>query len=276
MTTKRPYLLGDSRVESGRLRRQAALWDPVAHALFDRIGVQRGWHVLEIGPGQGSLHMELRRRVHGPIDAVEPSAVFARRLEQLQRCDQLGPGAIWKTNLHAAPLPRNRYDLIFARWVFLFVPDPFAAIQKLAAALRPGGILAIQDYHRETVALIPRPDDWRDFIAAERACFAAQESDVSVGGLLPALYTRAGLEVVEVIPTIKFGTPGSAVWKWLTTYFLGMLDRYAQFPPMTKAKAARLRRAWLTAERDPTSVLIAPAVLDVVGRKASRRRRRSG
>src|ERR1700685_3416892 len=108
MTSKRPYLLGDSRVESARLRRQAALWDPVAHALFDRIGVKRGWKVLEIGPGQGSLHVELRRRVHGPIDAIEPSPVFARRLERLQRRDGLGSGTIWKTDLHTTSLPRNQ------------------------------------------------------------------------------------------------------------------------------------------------------------------------
>lgn len=43
------YLLGDSRGEAARLRFQAKLWDPVSHALFDRLGVKPGWKVLEIG-----------------------------------------------------------------------------------------------------------------------------------------------------------------------------------------------------------------------------------
>jgi hypothetical protein len=60
------YLLGDSRRESDRLRQQARLWDPTAHALFDRLKIARGWRVLEVGPGQGSLNQELRRRVRGP------------------------------------------------------------------------------------------------------------------------------------------------------------------------------------------------------------------
>src|SRR5258707_168899 len=36
------YLLGDSRREAARLRAQAELWDPVAHALFDRVDVREG------------------------------------------------------------------------------------------------------------------------------------------------------------------------------------------------------------------------------------------
>ena len=43
-------LLGDSRRAAARLRAQSRLRDPVGHALFDRIGVVRGWRVLEIGP----------------------------------------------------------------------------------------------------------------------------------------------------------------------------------------------------------------------------------
>ena len=70
---KYEYVLGDHAREAARLRAQAKLWDPVSHALFDRIGIKRGWRVLEIGPGAGSLHMELRRRVGGTVDAVERS-----------------------------------------------------------------------------------------------------------------------------------------------------------------------------------------------------------
>ena len=45
------YLLGDSATEASRLRAQARLWDPTAHALFDRLKIRRGATVLEIGPG---------------------------------------------------------------------------------------------------------------------------------------------------------------------------------------------------------------------------------
>ena len=261
------YLLGDSRREAARLRFQARLWDPVAFALFDRLGIRRGHRVLEIGPGEGSLHRELRRRVRGPVDAVERSPVFCRKLRRLQTKDGFGPGRVWEMDLAEAPLPAGQYDLVFARGVFLFLPDPEGHLRRLARALKPGGRIALQDYHRETWALVPRPDEWWDFLAADRAFFATQGSDANVGGRLPGLYRKVGLEVVETNPTVKLGHPGSAVWKWLTSYFLSVAERYARCPPLTKAKVAGLRRHWLGAQRQRASLLIAPAVLDVVGRK---------
>lgn len=266
------YLLGDARREAARLRAQARLWDPVSFALFDRLGVRKGWRILEIGPGQGSLHVELRRRAGRPVDAVERSPVFAVALDRRCRHDRLGPGTIWQTDLISAPLPAATYDLIFTRWVFLFLPNPQAHLRKLVRALKPGGRLAIQDYHRETMALVPRSPEWEAFLEADRLFFASEGGDVSVGGWLPDLFREAGLELDSTEVTIKSGHPGSPVWNWLSTYFLDIMPRYTSFPPFGSAGARRLVRHWRTAAKEPTSILIGPALLDIVGRKARRRR----
>ncbi len=264
------YLLGDSSRESARLRHQASVWDPTAHALFDRLKIRRGWRVLEIGPGQGSLHMELRRRVHGPVDVVEPSHAFVDALHRHWRRDGLGNGTVHECHLIDAKLPRNTYDLIFARWVFLFLPNPEAHLRRLVAALKPGALLAIEDYSRETLRMVPQPPEWTDFMLADLAFFASQGGDANIGGRLPSLYEKAGLTVTEVTPTIKIARPGSAEWTWLTTYFLGVLPRYAAFRPFNARQAASLRRHWLAGARKKTSLLVSPTVLDVVGRKPRR------
>jgi len=261
------YLLGDTRTEAARLRAQARLWDPVTLALFDRIGIRPGSKVLEIGPGQGSLHLELRRRVGGPVDAIEPSPAFRARLHTLVRRDGLGEGRIWDTVLAAARLPRSHYDLIFARWVFLFLPDPAAHVRKLATALAPGGVLAIQDYCRETFLMVPTPSEWRAFVTADEAFFATQGGDASIAGRLPAMFEAAGLDVVDLTPTIKTGHPGSPVWTWITTYFLGVMEQLGALPPFSPAQAKRLRRQWIAASSETTPVVMAPALIDVVGRK---------
>jgi SAM-dependent methyltransferase len=261
------YLLGDNRVEAARLRAQARLWDPVAHALFDRLKIRRGWRVLEIGPGQGSLHLELRRRVKTPVDAVEPSPAFRDRLARLVEKDGFGPGRSWTTTLERAALPAGHYDLIFARWVFLFLPHPQRHIRQLVRALKPGGLLAIEDYRRETFAMIPTPPEWPLLMAADRAFFASQGGEASVAGLLPAMFQKAGLDVVDITPAIQSGHPGSPVWTWLSNYFLGILPRLGHYPPLTPAAAARLARHWRAAGRAKTSLLIGPAVIDVVGRR---------
>jgi SAM-dependent methyltransferase len=262
------YLLGDSRRETLRLRQQARLWDPVAHALFDRLNITRGWRALEIGPGQGSLHMELRRRVRGPVDAVERSGAFASALRRRSAQDGFGQGTIWECDLIDAPLPRSAYDLIFARWVFLFLPDVEAHLRKLAAALKPGGRLAIEDYCRGSLRMVPEPPEWDRFLLADLAFFASQGGDANIGARLPALYKKAGLDVVDVTPTTKVGRPGSLEWDWMSTYFLGVLPRYGRLRPFSSAGAASLRRQWLAAARRRTSLLISPTVVDVVGRKS--------
>src|SRR5436305_15001945 len=93
------YLLGDARRERARLRHQASIWDPTAFALFERLKVKRGWRVLEIGPGQGSLNKELRRRVRRSVDVVEPSAAFADGIRRLWRRDGFGEGQLWQSHL---------------------------------------------------------------------------------------------------------------------------------------------------------------------------------
>ena len=270
------YLLGDTRTEAARLRAQARLWDPVTLALFDRIGIRRGSKVLEIGPGQGSLHLELRRRVGGPVDAIEPSAAFRERLQALARRDRLGEGRVWDSLLADAELPREHYDLIFARWVFLFLPDPGGHVRKLAAALKPGGVLAIQDYCRETFLMVPTPAEWRAFVAADEAFFATQGGDASIAGKLPKMYREADLDVIDVTPTVKTGHPLSPVWTWLTSYFLGVMDRLGTLRPFSPAQAKRLRQQWIDASAEKTSLMIAPALVDVVARKRVSVRRRSG
>jgi len=264
------YLLGDRAREAARLRAQARLWDPASKALFDRLGVARGWRVLEIGPGQGSLHLELRRRVSGPIDAVERSAAFAARLRILTAKDGYGAGTIWQNDLIDAPLPARHYDLIFARWVFLFLPDPLAHLRKLTRALKPGGRIAIQDYHRGSFALVPEPPQWAHLVEADRAFFASQGGNVNIGCHLPQLYAAAGLTVESIEATVKTGHPKSPVWNWLTTYFTSVMKEYGEFAPLTPAEADRLLRHWRRVERHPASLLVSPAVLDVVGRKRRR------
>jgi SAM-dependent methyltransferase len=240
---------------------------PVSCALFDRIGVAPGGRILEVGPGAGSLHFELRRRIGLPVDAVEQSTSFCSRLIENAQRDEFGERRIWNERLIDASLPPEHYDLIFARWVFLFLPNPEAHLGKLVSALKPGGIIALQDYFRDSLCLIPRPAEWDLFMAADRAFFALEGGDANIGTRLPALYREAGLNLLDVVPTIKSGHPGSAVWSWVSKYFFGLQDRLASIPPLTPDIAKRLFTAWKDAEADPTSLLIAPALLDVVGRK---------
>ena len=262
------YLLGDSRTEQERLEGQAALWDPVTHAFFARIGITQGWRALEIGPGAGSINLELRRRTQRPVDVVEQSPAFVTSLRERWQADGLGDGTVWNAPLIEVPLPAGEYDLVFARWVFLFLDGAERYVARLAAALKPGGVLAVQDYYqRQTFCLLPRPAEWDALVAADLAFLGSNGADPNVAARLPTVFQSTGLDLVDIFPTIKCGGPESAVWEWLSSYYLPMLPRYAQAGPLSPEAADRIRDAWMRADDDPTSWLIGPAMLDVAGRK---------
>src|SRR3546814_16949731 len=65
-------------------------------------------------------------------------------------------------NVDADPFDDNGYDLIHARLVLEHLPQREAVVAKLAAALRPGGWLVVQDYDIRTMAVAePPPDGWQ-------------------------------------------------------------------------------------------------------------------
>jgi hypothetical protein len=69
-----------------------------------------------------------------------------------------------------------------------------------------------------------------------------------------------GLATADTAVTIKTGRPGTPVWRWLTTYFMGVVDQLAAFLPFSEGAANRVRKHWLAAGRQKTSILISPAL----------------
>lgn len=264
------YILGDSSYEVKRLAFQAGVWREMTEGLFDRLGVGPGWRCLEVGPGTGTVLMPLADRVRGRgglVDSVELSPRYAEYLRRKLRRPAYRHVRVLEGRLLETPLPKGKYDLIFARWVFLFLPKVEEHLRRLAAALAPGGALAIEDYHRDSMAIYPRLPSWPILVAADKKWFASQGGDLNVAGRLPTLMRRVGLKPDPVVAHVKTGGPRSEVWRWAEAYFIGYLDKIAKFPPFTPARAARFKREWLAAKRNPDALIISPMILDVVGRK---------
>jgi len=261
------YLLGINQSELERLRFQQTVWGPVTNSLFDRIGVTTGWRCLDVGAGPGLVSSELRTRVGegGEVTALEPGefyrGTFAQEIENRRWTNV----RIINGPAEEAALPEGHYDLVFIRWVASFVPDLEKFMLRLFTALRPGGVIAIQDYYYEGLALHPRGGPWDRMPDVVRAYYRYGNGDPYVSGKLPALFREHGIRLTEFHPTQLAGGPDSGVFGWADRFFTVYTPIMAEKGVITQHQAKELMADWVAHRNNPDAIFFSPIVVDVAG-----------
>jgi ubiquinone/menaquinone biosynthesis C-methylase UbiE len=262
------YLLGDGDKEIDRLRFQHTVWGPVTAKFLDRIGVAEGWRALDVGSGPGFVSMDIRKRIgdSGHLTALEPSESFrtwfAKRIaEQNWTNVQIVPG-----NSFEAELPEAFFDLIFVRWVIGFVPDHREFLLPLVKALKPGGIIAIQDYIHEGCALFPHGGAWDKFPQMMREWWRSGGGDPYVAAKLPKVMRDLGLTIIDFTPTTLTGGPDSAVMEWMERYLYSQLSVMVERGIATRTEAEAVMSDWMSHRSNPDTIFFSPFVVDLAAR----------
>jgi SAM-dependent methyltransferase len=189
------YLFENQAPQAGdRFDALASLLDPWTVAHLDRLGVAEGWRCLDVGAGGGSVARWL-------ADRVEPSGhVLATDLDTRWLAQRLAaPNVeIRQHDVVADELPEGAFDLIHERLVLIHLRDRVEAIRRLAAAVRPGGWLLVEDFDSEVVsnAFIDSsdPDDTgRRIVRGIQTLLIERGADPGLGHKLPGLLRDAGL-----------------------------------------------------------------------------------
>ncbi|MFE9763620.1 class I SAM-dependent methyltransferase [Streptomyces sp. NPDC005808] len=120
-------------------RARPAYPPPLVEALITTAGLTPESRVLEVGPGTGQLTVPLAR-LGCRITAVElgstVAAVTRRNLRPFPNARvEVGAFEEW-------PLPEEPFDLVVSATAFHWI-DPAVRVPKAAAALAPGGTLAL-------------------------------------------------------------------------------------------------------------------------------------
>src|SRR3954451_23386697 len=118
-------------------------------------------------------------------------------------------------------LTEGEFDLVHLRLLLAWLSDPQTALQRLAAALKPGGWLLAEEMDFTSVAADPRVDaDARSVftrvVAAHNAVLAGQHTfDVHYGRRVAGDLADAGLADVACEGGVSGwggGQPGDTVW----------------------------------------------------------------
>lgn len=193
MTTTSPpadYALDPAwHAERDRLDSLTSLYDLRTLQLCERLGLTAGWHCLDAGAGTGSLAAALAQRV-GPTGTVTALDADTRFLAPLAS-ERL---IVVESDLADGDLPAGRFDLVHTRLVLEHLSERDRVLGSLAAAVRPGGWLLIEDFDWSTAMVVDPPNELHERVA--RACltlFSAHAYDPYYGRRLPRRLQAAGL-----------------------------------------------------------------------------------
>lgn len=264
------YILGADAEELERLRFQHFAWLEHGLALWTRAGIHTGARVLDLGCGPGFTSFELARLVGptGRVIARDRSARFLAFLDAESR----RLGLTWiETSLgpvEELALDGANLDAAYARWLFCWLPDPASAVARTAAALRPGGVLVLQDYlDWAAMRLVPGSAPFDRAIAACMRSWAEGGGTIDVIGRLPELARAADLVVEDVRPVARLGAPGSLEWRWIGEFLASYLPKLVARGTFGADELAAFRADWHERSAAPSSRVLAPLMTDVVLRK---------
>jgi SAM-dependent methyltransferase len=172
-----------------RLELLEACHDPVSFRRAEALGVRAGWRCLEAGAGGGSFARWL---------AGKGAEVLAVDLDVRLLAQTDTPGIeARQMDLAADELPRDAFDFVHTRLLLIHVPEREEVLRKLVAALKPGGVLMVEE------------DDIYPIMATERGAyregwdaFLERTGEAGVDPVwartLPARLDALGLVDVEV------------------------------------------------------------------------------
>ncbi|MFE5796535.1 class I SAM-dependent methyltransferase [Streptomyces sp. NPDC056503] len=212
MTASRPapsgYVFDNDSPHSARHHAslEGAL-DPLTLGHLREAGVAPGMDCLEIGAGAGSVSYALLGLVApgGTVTAtdIKPGRIATR------------PGlTVLAHDVVTDPLPEEAYDVVVARLVLQHLPERQAVLGRLVRALRPGGLLQVDEFDagHEPCLLAPSPEDARlyeRFTAAKAALMRAAGGDPGWGRRAPAALREAGLTGLRIRPHVLVRAPGT-------------------------------------------------------------------
>jgi len=269
MEDQKEYILGINLEELERLRFQHGVWKKVTDSFFDRIGVAKGWKCLDVGSGPGFVSMDLRERVgeSGEITALEPAQYYLDHYKG--EADKRG----WKNinyiqgTAETASLPKDRYDLIFVRWVIGFVPDPEKFIGNLIPSLKRGGLIAIEDYLYSGLGLYPKGGAFDHALDMVIKHWAVSGGDAFVAAKIPAIFRKYGLALVDYSPQCLAGGPDSGVIEWADKFFTKHMHLMVASGATTKKLGDAMLQDWYAHRMNPDTIFCSPIVVDMAGKK---------
>lgn len=272
MSSATDYVLGTHDEELARLGLQHRAWQPCTLAAWQSAGIANGQTVLDVGCGPGYAALDLAELVgpSGSVVAIDKSEKFLNALDAECRERKMENIRICRADLDNDEFPAVTADAAWCRWVFCFLTQPRRVLARLAAAVRPGGVIVAHEYFDySTWRAAPRCTELEDFVKAVMTSWrdAGGEPDIALS--LPGWLEDLGFEVLSARPIVDALQRDHAKWEWLRSFLKVGRRRLVDLGYLAEAQAEEIWQAFQGVEAISGTRMITPAVMEIVARKRS-------
>ncbi len=267
MAPSEEYVLGTHDEEIARLGLQHRVWRDAALSVWREAGFGAGQTILDIGCGPGYASLDLAEIVTptGRVVAIDQSRRFLDVLRGTCECHGLSHIEAHELDLDRSALPEVMADGAWCRWVLSFVQQPRDLLARVHARLRPGGVLTLHEYFDySTWRAAPPSPELEEFVAAVMKSWRGAGGEPDIALSLPAWLAERGFVVRTVKPIISIAGVCHPIWSWLMAFIESGCRRLVDLQEMSIERAATIRQALTTMEATPGSLMIAPAVMEIV------------
>jgi len=235
--------------------------DPGTREHLTRLGAGPGKRCLEIGAGGGSVAFWLAKRV-APGGAVVATDLETDFLES----EAAGhPGLeVLRHDITAQELPGG-FDVVHTRWLVEWLPDKPLALRRMVSALRPGGVLLIEEPDFVTIYGAGEPPALRHVIIAAMAHLESTcPVELEYGRRAMRDLAAVGLAEVQAegrCPIVRGGSP-------LAAGFLRLTIEKLREPVLAAGAVSEDEFAQAVAAlQDPGTTVVAPMTVAAWGRR---------
>ncbi len=192
-----------------RLELLEACYDAASIKRASALGVREGWRCLDAGAGHGSFARWLGSQV-GPAGSVIAADLDTRLLAGIAEPNI----EVRQMDLVGGQLPAGEFDFVHTRLVLMHIPAREQVLGRLCTALRPGGILMIEEQDGFPVLATATGAYRQAWLAFIRACRAAG-TDPDWTRDLPLRLRRHGLASIDAeldVPLFRGGSAHARFW----------------------------------------------------------------
>jgi 2-polyprenyl-3-methyl-5-hydroxy-6-metoxy-1,4-benzoquinol methylase len=255
--------------ERDRLGALETLFDRSSRRYLADLGVGEGWRCLEVGCGAGGLARWMADQV-GTTGQVIATDLDTRFLDGHGRANL----EVLVHDIVTDPLEDAAFDLVHARTVLTHLPARQRVLARMAAAVKPGGWLFIEDIDfggampgglaGYVSAPEPSPAAAERVYQAVAAVFAAAGADPSYGTRLPA--ALAGVGLVEVGAEVHTPILAGGTEDWVS----GSVEQLSERLVGSGVANAADIELFLAVTRNPSTYYVPPLMISAWGRRPER------